>query len=101
MSTVLGKEGFRKQVELPPNSKIKELEKSSTQLDIHWHNGNYSRYPMIWLRDNCQCPECLHPETGQRLKHAYQFDPLLDTKATNIVATPEGVRVTWFDPSIR
>ncbi|MGA3154025.1 MAG: gamma-butyrobetaine hydroxylase-like domain-containing protein [Streptosporangiaceae bacterium] len=23
--------------------------------------------PVIWLRDNCPCPQCRHPGRGQRL----------------------------------
>ena len=25
------------------------------------------RFPAVWLRDNCPCPECLAPGTGQKL----------------------------------
>ena len=28
--------------------------------------GRPVRYPAVWLRDNCPCPECLAPGTGQR-----------------------------------
>ncbi|KAK2504914.1 hypothetical protein MC885_004407 [Smutsia gigantea] len=27
-------------------------------MQILWHDGSESLYPAIWLRDNCQCPEC-------------------------------------------
>jgi hypothetical protein len=26
------------------------------------------RFPAVWLRDNCPCPDCLAPGTGQKLK---------------------------------
>ena len=29
--------------------------------------GRPVRYPAVWLRDNCPCPECLAPGTGQKL----------------------------------
>lgn len=25
---------------------------------VHWEDGSESRYPCVWLRDNCQCPDC-------------------------------------------
>ena len=42
-----------------------------SRLQIGWPDGHQSRFHAIWLRDNCQCPECRHP-SGQRL---------LDTRA--------------------
>ncbi|KAI5936350.1 gamma-butyrobetaine dioxygenase [Manis javanica] len=27
-------------------------------MQILWHDGAESLYPAVWLRDNCQCPEC-------------------------------------------
>lgn len=29
--------------------------------------GGELRFPAIWLRDNCPCPECRDPRTGQKL----------------------------------
>lgn len=25
------------------------------------------KYPLIWLRDNCQCSECFHPGASSRM----------------------------------
>lgn len=25
---------------------------------VEWEDGSESRYPCVWLRDNCQCPHC-------------------------------------------
>lgn len=25
------------------------------------------KFPLIWLRDNCQCSECYHPTSGSRI----------------------------------
>ena len=30
--------------------------------------GRRLRFPAVWLRDNCPCPECVAPGTGQKLK---------------------------------
>jgi hypothetical protein len=29
--------------------------------------GRPARFPAVWLRDNCPCPDCLAPGTGQKL----------------------------------
>ena len=30
-------------------------------------DGRPVRFPAVWLRDNCPCPDCLAPGTGQKL----------------------------------
>ena len=37
------------------------------ELAVTWADGHESVFHAIWLRDNCPCPACGHPETGQRL----------------------------------
>jgi hypothetical protein len=31
-------------------------------------SGQVLRFPAVWLRDNCPCPECVAPGTTQKLK---------------------------------
>lgn len=38
--------------------------------------------PIIWLRDNCQCSECFHPETFARIIDWDNFD--FDVKPVTI-----------------
>jgi gamma-butyrobetaine dioxygenase len=37
---------------------------------LEWSDGRQSRFPALWLRDNCACPECRHP---QALERTYMF----------------------------
>lgn len=37
------------------------------RLAVRWIDGLVSAFPYIWLRDNCGCPQCRHPGSGQRL----------------------------------
>ena len=30
-------------------------------------DGAVRRFPAIWLRDNCPCPQCKDPHSGQKL----------------------------------
>jgi Gamma-butyrobetaine hydroxylase-like, N-terminal len=36
-------------------------------------DGYALRFPAVWLRDNCPCPECLDPGTGQKLTDITAF----------------------------
>jgi uncharacterized protein DUF971 len=31
-------------------------------------SGQVLRFPAVWLRDNCPCPDCVAPGTTQKLK---------------------------------
>ena len=36
-------------------------------LTLRWDDGRISRFAAIWLRDNCPCPACRHPQAMERL----------------------------------
>jgi len=45
---------------------IKSAEAGAGNLDLVWSDDHHSRFHFIWLRDNCPCPACLHPQTRER-----------------------------------
>lgn len=47
---------------------VKTLDKQPNDglLNVTWDNGTISRYPFVYLRDICQCPECFHDSSKQR-----------------------------------
>src|SRR5262245_21347999 len=45
--------------------------------------GRPLRFPAVWLRDNCPCPSCLDPATGQK-----RFD---------ITGIPNGLGITLVE----
>jgi gamma-butyrobetaine dioxygenase len=57
------------------------VEASLTDSDLELAvSGRVLRFPAIWLRDNCPCPECVAPGTTQKLR--------------DITDLPNGVAVT-------
>ncbi|KAG0006089.1 hypothetical protein BGZ80_011043 [Entomortierella chlamydospora] len=47
----------------------------------------------LWLRDNCPCPDCIHPTTRQKL-HASSQIPL-DIAIASYNVQPEGLELVW------
>ncbi|KAF9929987.1 hypothetical protein BGZ65_005538 [Modicella reniformis] len=47
----------------------------------------------IWLRDNCPCPDCIHPSTRQKLHTSSQIP--LDIGIASHRVLPEGLELTW------
>lgn len=50
-----------------PIQKVEALNKNQF-VCVHWEDGSQSLYPSVWLRDNCQCPDCfLHSAKARKL----------------------------------
>jgi len=54
---------------------IRRIEPGNEALTVNWRTGGESRYPYIWLRDNCRCAKCRDPRNGQRLFDAFDLSP--------------------------
>ena len=86
---------------------VQKLEKKAEggMLHVTWNNNSMNRYPLAYLRDNCQCSECFHESTYQRsfdtvgkldLKILPEnYDVRLDGKEI-VIAWPDG-HVSVFD----
>src|SRR5579872_3801481 len=61
-------------------------------LELH-EDGNMLRFPVVWLRDNCPCPECLDPVSGQKLKDITELPAGLAVRAAE--ETAQTVTVTY------
>ncbi|CAI6340308.1 unnamed protein product [Periconia digitata] len=51
--------------------------------------------PNIWLRDNCQCATCVHPDTKQRLLDTFLIPK--DIHIENTSKTEDAIKVQWSD----
>jgi gamma-butyrobetaine dioxygenase len=49
---------------------ITKVSHTATEVTLLWDDGRISTYDAIWLRDNCPCPKCRHP---QALERTYKF----------------------------
>lgn len=50
----------------------------------------------IWLRDNCNCPHCIHPNSMQKLVDTAGLD--FNVRPVSMEVSPEGsLEVTWGD----
>ncbi len=63
-------------------------------LVVNWSDGDRPTmdcFPFVWLRDNCQCPECFHPVSKGRL--FLMRDLEVDIKAEAAEHCPESGKV--------
>jgi len=50
-------------------------------------------WPSFWLRDSCQCRECVHPETRQRLLDTFSLP--LNIKPSAVRELADHVEIEW------
>ncbi len=74
--------------------RIAGLEHKPDRLAVTWDDGAVNEYHFVWLRDNCACPECRHPDAWERT-----LDPLtVPLDLTGRAENGDGaLRVTWPD----
>lgn len=94
-------------LDLAPNRSertIVRLAWKSDGITLSWDDGRTSEFHAMWLRDNCPCPECRHP---QALERTFRFidHPEPEIQAASMPAAdcveirfaePEGVHVARF-----
>ncbi len=66
------------------------------QLDVTWCDGKSHRFHPFWLRDNCACPDCLHPGTREQLLDVRKvpLDIVVETSTCN---DDGAIRVSFSD----
>jgi len=67
-------------------------------LKVSWEDGEHSLYPHIFLRDNCQCPACFHPDTlSRQLNTTYTVDFNIRPSDIKHDVTNDLITVMWPD----
>jgi gamma-butyrobetaine dioxygenase len=62
---------------------------------ITWDDGDRAEFPFFWLRDNCPCLQCVHPQTGERLLDTFGLDP--DVRPVSLAESAGVLFIEWID----
>ena len=73
-------------VETSQESTVKAVTASGVNLRVTWADDRISDYPFIYLRDNCQCSQCLQASSQQRI-----FDVLAQNVSVDL--SPSKIKV--------
>ena len=86
-------DGISRRLATTAVSKVNKDEKS---ILVNWskEKDSWSKFHFDWLRDNCPCTECKHPEYDQRLLTTLE-DPM--PANVDIEGTDDAVEVEWRD----
>ena len=53
-------------------------------VDITFTDGHRGSFHPLWLRDNCPCAECVHPQTDERVLDTFALDPQLTARRVEV-----------------
>ncbi|KAJ3182186.1 hypothetical protein HDU85_003228 [Gaertneriomyces sp. JEL0708] len=62
---------------------------------LQWDDANTSRFKYVWLRDNCQCPQCVHPSNRQKLHSSADVNPDVRPKSIRHLKDNAALEVQW------
>jgi trimethyllysine dioxygenase len=79
-------------------NQISSASLENDKLKVHWRNGERSEFHNVWLRDHCNCAKCFNQATHQR--ELDLLDVPLDIKPRSVVASEEGLQLTWPDDHV-
>ncbi|KAK6528942.1 hypothetical protein TWF694_004170 [Orbilia ellipsospora] len=77
----------------PTLSKHHKISFDDKRISLPWEEGKNSTFQHIWLRDHCQCPQCMHPQTKQRTLDTFSLP--LNIRPSEVEPKDEGLYVKW------
>lgn len=60
-------------------------------------NGNAMKFPDVWLRDNCRCPQCFHESSQSRRIDWDKFDTKVKVHDITTDNLKKSINVKWSD----
>lgn len=82
---------------------MRNIEESPAKkmVNVTWQDNTSNVYPYIYLRDNCQCPECFFKDSSQRLVDVVR-DVDINVKPAKVEMSKDGgkLSITWPDSHV-
>ena len=73
----------------------------SPMLHVTWSDNTSSRFPFVYLRDNCQCPECFHESSLQRNYDSIaHLNMEIQPERVDVLQKGKQISLTWPDKHI-
>ena len=73
----------------------------SPMLHVIWSDNTSSRFPFVYLRDNCQCPECFHESSLQRTYDSIaHLNMEIQPERVDVLQKGKQISLTWPDKHV-
>ena len=99
---LLGRRSASAKAALGPRMLIEKTEReyNNRMLIITWINNAVSRYPFVYLRDNCRCSKCFHETSLQRSYDTVFLDMNIRADRVEVLDGGEQISITWPDKHV-
>ena len=77
---------------------LKDVKLAGRHVELAWANGRSGDlFSLLWLKDHCPSPKCLHPDTKQRQIDTFSIPETLSARAVALEENGSVLRVEWND----
>lgn len=80
-------------VDATPAYDVLHISDKPDHLEVLWADGHASIFHYIWLRDNCRCSCCFHPEAKERMIDTHSIG--LGIRPTSSFIEGNDLRIIW------
>jgi trimethyllysine dioxygenase len=75
---------------------LKDVKLAGRHVELAWSNGRSGDlFSLLWLKDHCPSPQCLHPDTRQRQIDTFAIPENLAARAVALEENGRVLRVEW------
>lgn len=75
---------------------LESVHATTAALELRWRDGgDPTHVPWFWLRDHCQCSQCLHPRALQRMVDTFSIPADVRPSDARLVENGTWVEVDW------
>ena len=74
-------------------ARVPRVDARTDDVQVTWPDGHAGRFPYFWLRENCPCPQCTHPDAWERIVDFMAIP--LDVRPSAVEADAAGLHLAW------
>lgn len=77
---------------------LRDVKLADRHVELSWADGRVGdRFSLLWLKDHCPSPQCLHPVTRQRQIDTFSIPEDIGARAVAIEENGRVLRIEWAD----
>ena len=77
---------------------LRDVKLADRHVELSWADGRAGdQFSLLWLKDHCPSPQCLHPETRQRQVDTFSIPENITARAVAVEENGRVLKIEWAD----
>src|SRR5215813_13022071 len=77
---------------------LRDVKLADRHVELSWADGRAGdQFSLLWLKDHCPSPHCLHPDTKQRQIDTFSIPEDIAARTVTIEENGRILRIDWAD----